>query len=320
MTAAVSPCDPDRPLDIARVERTLHSQFPELASARAEWFAAGCCSEVYRVSGDWLFRFPKRANIALTVEREVLLLSLLADATSVAVPRIEWLGQPGPDFPYPFAGYRLIPGIAAEMLPEPILPDDERRIATQIGQAIASIHRVPIERAKSLGAVDRPWNADALVAQAIDYSPSLDAVVPPALLADYHALLDGAVAPPPPAPFCRLAHGDLYAGHLLFDPETLELTGIVDFAEIGLQDPAVDFVQLFQWRGEAFIRMVLDAYGPHGDPWLLDRVRFDAAVNAGIWLAEVIDQQNEAAIAGRLSQLERNIGPTLRSMLRSGRG
>ena len=107
---------------------------------------------------------------------------------------------------------------------------------------------------------------------------------------------------------------------LLFDPETFELTGIVDFAERGLHDPAVDFVQLFHWRGEGFVRLVLDAYAPDGDPWLLDRVRFDAVVNAGIWLAEVVDQRNEAGVASRGYQFEHIVGPTLRSMVRGGRG
>jgi aminoglycoside phosphotransferase (APT) family kinase protein len=320
MTPAPSPCDADRPLDVARVERTLHAQFPELAPVRVEWFGSGCCNEVYRVSGDWLFRFPKRAGIARTVEREAQLLSLVADAASVTVPRIEWLGRPGPDFPYPFVGYRLIPGMVGDLLPDVLAPDDERRIAGQIGRAVAAIHRVPIEQAHSLGAVEHPWNAADRVAQAIEYAPTLAAVVPPDLLGDYRALLDGAVDPPPPSPSCRLAHGDLYSGHLLFDPATLELTGIIDFAEIGLHDPAIDFVQLFQWRGEAFVRLVLDAYGPDGDPWLLDRVRFDAVVNAGIWLAEVVDQRNEVGVASRGYQFEHIIGPTLRSMVHGGRG
>lgn len=320
MIPAPSPCDPDRPLDVARVRRTLHAQFPELAPVRAEWFASGCCNDVYRVNRDWLFRFPKRAGIALTVEPEARLLSLVANAVGGTVPRIEWLGRPGPDFPYPFVGYRLIPGMAGDLLPDALAPDGERRIAGQIGRAVAAIHRVPIEQAQSLGALEHPWNAADRVGQAIAYAPTLAAVVPPALLGDYRALLDGAVAPPPRAPSCRLAHGDLCAGHLLFDRATLELTGIIDFADIGLHDPAIDFVQLFQWRGEAFVGLVLEAYEPEGDPWLLDRVRFDAVVSAGIWLAEVVDQRNEVGIASRLYSFEHIIGPTLQSMVRGGRG
>jgi hypothetical protein len=62
MTPVPSPCDSDRPLDVARVERTLHAQFPELAPVRAKWFGSGCSNEVYRVNGVWLFRFPKVAR------------------------------------------------------------------------------------------------------------------------------------------------------------------------------------------------------------------------------------------------------------------
>ena len=77
-------------------------------------------------------------------------------------------------------------------------------------------------------------------------------------------------------------------------------------------------VQLFQWRGEAFVRLVLDAYEQDADAWLLDRVRFDAVVNAGVWLAEVVDQRNEVAVASRGCQFEHNIGPVRRSMVRGG--
>ena len=122
MTLASSPCDADRPLDISCVERTLEAQFRALAPVRAEWFGSGCCNEVYRVNGDWVFRFPKRAGVAATVEREARLLSLVAGATSVRVPRVEWLGRPAADFPYPFVRYRLIPGIGGDLLPTPSHP------------------------------------------------------------------------------------------------------------------------------------------------------------------------------------------------------
>jgi aminoglycoside phosphotransferase (APT) family kinase protein len=138
MIPAPSPCDADRPLDVARVERTLHAQFPE-----------------------------------------VRLLSLVADAVSISVPRIEWFGRPGPDFPYPFVGYRLIPGTAGDLLPDAVAPDDERRVAGQIGRAVAAIHRVPIEQAQSLSAVEHSWDAAGLVTQAIEYAPSLATLVRP---------------------------------------------------------------------------------------------------------------------------------------------
>jgi aminoglycoside phosphotransferase (APT) family kinase protein len=282
-----------------------------------EWFGSGCCNDVYRVNGDWLFRFPKRAGVAATVQSEVRLLSIVPER--VPVPRIEWLGRPSPNFPYPFVGYRLLPGTPGNLLTVPLAPDDERGIASQIGRALEEMHRVPIGQAKSLGAVEHSWDATGLVAKAIDHVPLLTAVVPRALLADYMALLDGIVVPPPRAPSCRLTHGDLHAEHLLFDRTTLELTGIIDFAEIGLHDPATDFAALFYWRGEAFVRLLLDAYEADSDPWLLDRARFDAVVNAGIWLGEVVWNRDEAGIAARRSTFEHIIGPTLQSMVR-GRG
>jgi aminoglycoside phosphotransferase (APT) family kinase protein len=64
-----------------------------------------------------------------------------------------------------------------------------------------------------------------------------------------------------PAPTDRyaVAHADLGAEHLLAVGE--ELTGVIDWSDAALADPAVDFARLYRDFGTEFLRAVVEAYG-----------------------------------------------------------
>jgi aminoglycoside phosphotransferase (APT) family kinase protein len=306
----------DRALDADGALRAVASCFPELRPARAERFAEGWDSEVYLVDGEWLFRFPKRREVVPSLELEIRLLPLVAETLSVAVPRFELVGSPGPHFPYPFAGYRPLAGVPGDALPDALPAPRERRMARGLGRVLAELHAVPTDRARALGAVEASSEPSERLARAREVAPSLAAVLPPDLHDDYAALVARAAAPPA-SPLLRLTHGDLAAEHLLFDAATLGLGGIIDFGDVGLRDPAIDFVGLFHWRGERFVRAVLDGYALETDPGLLDRVRHETVVASGIWLAEAVASASIAGVRLQRRRFDRTIAPALRTLLRA---
>ncbi|MDQ3505904.1 MAG: phosphotransferase [Actinomycetota bacterium] len=69
-----------------------------------------------------------------------------------------------------------------------------------------------------------------------------------------------------------LAHTDLGAEHLLDDGS--RLTGIIDWSDAGLADPALDFARLYRDFGPAFLDDALRAYG--GLPEAGPRIQFFA--------------------------------------------
>ena len=75
----------------------------------------------------------------------------------------------------------------------------------------------------------------------------------------------------------RLVHRDLAAEHILVDPDTKQVTGIIDWSEISISDPAIDFAGMFHWGGLDFTRAVLSRYRPPVDEGLLERARLLAA-------------------------------------------
>ena len=74
-----------------------------------------------------------------------------------------------------------------------------------------------------------------------------------------------------------LVHNDLAAEHILVDEAAQTVTGIIDWSDIAVSDPALDFAGMFHWGGQAFSDAVLSAYEGAIDDRLVSRARFMAA-------------------------------------------
>jgi aminoglycoside phosphotransferase (APT) family kinase protein len=70
-------------------------------------------------------------------------------------------------------------------------------------------------------------------------------------------------------------HGDLFDEHLLLDDAGC-VSGIIDWGDACLADPALDFAGLYAWLGEEFVRQVLDHYGGPVDAAIMQQIAFRA--------------------------------------------
>lgn len=269
----------DRPLDADRVAALIAARFPEVTGT-PERIGSGWDNEMYRV-GEWLFRFPRTADIAPWLERELLVQPHLLRAVA-PVPMPEYTLVSGAVeglFPYTFVGYRPIPGVdlnAAERL-SPDLPGD-------LGAMLSRLHAVdpalvpppPKFRERS----DWQRLADALVRDAETIRPR----VPEPALRDAEAFLAGAAPPPPFAGPPRVLHNDLYGSHVLVDPASGALTGVIDWTDMGVGDPVVDFLELVAVDGYAFTDAMLASYTLPRDPRFDERLRWASRAMSLYWL------------------------------------
>ncbi len=67
--------------------------FPALPIRTMRFLAAGWDSTVWEVNGDLVFRFPKRAEVAEWLLREIALLPALAPVLPVPVPRFDYVAE-----------------------------------------------------------------------------------------------------------------------------------------------------------------------------------------------------------------------------------
>lgn len=180
------------------------------------------------------------------VVREAALLRLVADRIAVPVPE--------PRFADPERGviaHRFLPG-------RPLLGrTPPAGAAALLGRDLRALH-----------GTCRDAVGDLLPVDPADPAQWLDGLTGPA-----HLLRVVRTDVPPPADRLVPAHADLGAEHLLEDGG--RLTGIIDWSDAAVTDPALDLSRLLRDFGPAFLDAVLDAYGDDG-PELRRRTAFFA--------------------------------------------
>jgi aminoglycoside phosphotransferase (APT) family kinase protein len=262
----------ERKLNETLVRTLLERHFPQhpFGDAPVEYLAEGQDFMVFAVAG-WAFRFPKRAETADWLVKEQKLLDYLEPRVSLAVPSFTHRGEPSDLFPFPFVGYRLLPGVAGD-IKENI---DWRQTAIRLGRFLSELHSVPVVDLQSLEipVCSDLFAPDAYLGRVRDtLHPELTGL-PVVLCRACESFLQASSVPDPPQNL-RLIHGDLEAEHLLFAPETKELQGVLDWADACVGDPARDFGAFWAWGGERFLFDLLANYTCPLDRNFLDRCLF----------------------------------------------
>jgi aminoglycoside phosphotransferase (APT) family kinase protein len=217
---------------------------------------AGLDHHAFRV-GDLVVRVGAPGAEAI---REAALLRLIGEHLFLPVPR--------PRFADPLRGvlaYPLLPGRALLGRTPPT------GAAAQLGRTLAQLHAIDPAGA-DVGGLAEPHAVDPapvdIPVEAADPQEWLtDLTGPPELLRVLHA------DPPPVATERVLAHADLGAEHLLAADG--RLTGVIDWSDAAVTDPALDFARLYRDFGPTFLDEALRAYG-RDSPAFRRRITFFA--------------------------------------------
>lgn len=264
-------------LDGARVGAIVRQQFPELPLASVSYLGEGCDSWAFEVDGRWVFRFPKRADVARQLAVESRMLTVLGRTSPIALPQFCFHGEPSTAFPYRFVGYPKLAGERAIDLDARNMPVDSW--APAIGRFLSWLHRFSIDEAMQLGVEQQEVTAalDQARSDALDDFDVLRSFVTEGTLDRWHAFFQAGLPPAASALPPVVAHMDLAAEHVLYDPAARQITGIIDWTEIAVADRAVDLAGVFHWGGPSLVREVLASYDASVDTGVLARARFLAA-------------------------------------------
>jgi aminoglycoside phosphotransferase (APT) family kinase protein len=163
---------------------TLRTRVPALDAAEVVILDAGWDSVVY-LAGEWIFRVPRRPEVAGKLESEAALLAALSSALPAAVPRLEIVDHDG----VTVACHRRIEG-------EPAGP---RASASDIGRFLAALHGFPPSTCSAgpdgslAGVID--WTDARIGDPAIDFAWLLnggDAPFAAAVVEEYGEAVDAA--------------------------------------------------------------------------------------------------------------------------------
>ena len=210
----------------------------------------------------WIFRFPRNRVVAENLQKEQAILPVVAPRVDFAVPRFEhagtWRGQPG----QPYAGYRRIPGRPLSDRP---FTDRELPSATfeSIASTLSSLHAIEtslVAQACSVEPTVEAWRQryrELWETVRTRISPLLDSRMREAVEHGFNRFLDEELAT---LKDIALVHGDLGCEHILIGEDGTTVTGLIDFEDVTIGDPTIDFVGIYVTYGMEAVERVQESY------------------------------------------------------------
>ncbi len=266
-------------LDVKSIRLEIGRIDPRLGQQPIARLGEGMDSIAFSVGRILVFRFPKHAEAAAGLRREVALLPLLAPGLSLEIPRFAYVSEHSISG-FPFVGYRIILGDPLHPRLYHRLPGTTRdRVHRDLGAFLSALHAFPVLQALDCGIEHHGGRAGYLgdfQRARDDVLPRLGNVVRRSVESRLNAFLEDDVnfdyAP-------TLLHADFWPDHILFSRPVNRLIGIIDFGDVALGDPDYDLAFLAQRLGPGFILDLLRYY-PHPDPArLAEKVRCFAILN-----------------------------------------
>jgi len=261
------PWSAEQALDESRARALIEAQFPELRPAGLTLIGVGWDNTAFLVNDTWVFRFPRRQIAVPTLQYEARLLPRIAARLPLPVPIPQFCGQPSQEYPWPFSGYRLLPGHTASAA----ALDDSQRLgaAEPIARFLRALHSLPADEMARLGAGPDTLGRLEVVRRATRTEQRLAKLIEFGLVEDPKPLvelIEGAkdLKTPSPPRGTTLVHGDLYATHLLVD-EHCRPCGVIDWGDIHLGHPALDLALVFGFLPPAGRNLFFNVYGAIAD-------------------------------------------------------
>jgi aminoglycoside phosphotransferase (APT) family kinase protein len=130
----------DQRLDEGIVSALVAAQFPDRAGQPISRLGAGWDHELFCAGRQWIFRFPRRAERVPWLLREIEITAISAETMPATIPVFEKIGEPSRAFPYPFVGYRKVPGAGADHS----RGRDLAGLAADIGRLFSALHSIDL--------------------------------------------------------------------------------------------------------------------------------------------------------------------------------
>jgi aminoglycoside 2''-phosphotransferase len=262
----------------AHLLERIRAAFPALRLSSVRLDPDGLVNTVVIVNEEWVCRFAKDERGLQALAHEAQVLDLVRRHVALAVPAFE---HQEPDF----VAYRLIQGRPLYRHDLVELNDRQQdRLAEQLATFLRQLHAIPqaelAQHAIGRSAAQRtPADWQRLYAD-------LERELFPLLWRDQRDWVAHHFAPVQTARLDLgyrpvLIHGDLAQYHIVFQAETMDLRGILDFGTAGLGDPAGDFAVVISMYGERFLQRLARTYPAIIEA--LDRARFWAGTMELQW-------------------------------------
>ncbi|WP_344956031.1 aminoglycoside phosphotransferase family protein [Actinomadura miaoliensis] len=207
----------------------------------------------YEVNGELIVRFAKDddpESRAGKARREAALLGFVAGISPLPVPEPKFVAAE-----LGCLAYAKLPGVPLINVERP-----RAAVAEVLGEFLRALHDVPVSRVSEFAEVDDE-PTDIWLQEAAETYAELAEEVPE----KHRPGVERFLAAPPPEGSTDLvfSHNDLGIEHVLADGA--RVTGVIDWSDAAITDPAVDFGKLYRDLGPEALDAALRGYGS-GEP------------------------------------------------------
>lgn len=246
------------PVSIDFAKTLIRKQFPEIEIKELKPLGEGFDNTVLQLNGEYVFRFPRRPIAVPLIVVENQLLPVISELLPLSIPEPVFFGKETAEYPYPFTGYRMVQG----HLPFEETMESKRVSAARLAGFLKKLHGISPEKAEALGV--RP---DTMRRLDIPFrKPKLRENAKNLILLGYkeegQSVLDFIEEIEPLTPSYKLAlvHGDIHIRNVLLDEKGI-LKGIIDWGDVHLGNPAIDFSFLYSYFPKEARQAFFDVYG-----------------------------------------------------------
>ncbi len=265
----------NNPSDISfsSVHSALQEFFPNLSKKNVNFFYHGTYN-VFQIENRYIARFPDKSlrneKGAQLIKNEIDILNLLNSFISLKIPIPLHYSL---DIENPFMVYEKIPGISLSRCFNNTKNLQKRKIAHQIAGFLSELHSLRINepsKLKPLSTEDyREYWKNIRTKMEKDVFPTLNSKQKSWLTGVFSNFLDDNRN----FNFTScVIHGDFDTSNILVDPNNFDITGIIDFEESSIFDPAADF--LFFDEGEYFFKNIIENYKGIREESFQNRMKF----------------------------------------------
>lgn len=251
----------------------INKRIPDLVIQQCAFVDHGQNSLVAIVNGELIFKFPRYRHVMEELRKESEMLPIISKQVTLEVPVPLYSSFESDEPGDVFVGYRMIVGIPLERELYWQL-ENKQALAAQIGGFLHELHGLPADCLADIGIEKRDgfayWSRMLMQIEQSVF-PHIRPESREQIAESFRRFLDNdehfQYEP-------VLTHGDLGTSNIIYDPKVGKISGVIDFGQLALDDPAIDIASLIcpMGYGENFAKDLLRAY-PQMQA-LLPRARF----------------------------------------------
>lgn len=226
-----------------------------------ELFGQGFDNFAFLVNKKYIFRFPKTDEADQLLSDENLVLPNLQRELSLEIPNILFRGNPTNSYPYHFHGYEMVKGLSAYQID---FSDDELKKCLQVlAHFLVKLHSVKAVQAKIFGVKNQLYDRTTVQRVIESLQKRMKLVRKKNIMQLDEIFIKNQIMQSRKVFFSHeydcLVHGDLDFRHLLIMDK--KLTGVIDWSDVGIGHPVVDFVVIHQMFPLSMHEMFFEIYG-----------------------------------------------------------